>query len=294
MAGLYIGLMSGTSLDGVDAVLADLESFPFRIVATHHDPFDPDLKARLLAVHLPDGDELHRAAELGNALALRYADAALEMVAESGVDPARIQAIGCHGQTVRHRPELGFTVQLGNAALLAEATGFTVVADFRSRDIAAGGQGAPLVPAFHAVAFRDPRIHRAVVNIGGIANITNLPPQGAVTGFDCGPGNMLLDAWCARHLGKPYDADGAWAASGRVLPELLDALLGDPWFALPPPKSTGRDLFNTTWLERRLGGAEQPADFQATLLALTTLAITRALQEHCRGVQEVYLCGGGA
>lgn len=294
MAEFYIGLMSGTSLDGVDAVLADLASPPFQIVATRHDPFDADLKARLLALHRPDGDELHRAAELGNALAMRYADAALELLAECGVDPARVRAIGCHGQTVRHRPELGFTVQLGNAALLAEATGLSVVADFRSRDIAAGGQGAPLVPAFHALAFRDPGIHRAVVNIGGIANITDLPPQGRVIGFDCGPGNMLLDAWCARHQGRPYDAGGAWAASGRVLPELLDALLGDAWFAQPPPKSTGREQFSLGWLEQRLAGGERPADVQATLLTLSTLGIARALAEHCVGVQEVYLCGGGA
>jgi anhydro-N-acetylmuramic acid kinase len=293
LAGLFIGLMSGTSLDGVDAVLADLAAAP-RILATRHDPFDPDLKQRLLALHRADGDELRRAAELGNALAMRYADAALELVAESGVDPQRIEAIGCHGQTVRHRPELGFSVQLGNPALLAEATGFTVVADFRSRDIAAGGQGAPLVPAFHAVAFRSARSHRAVVNIGGVANITNLPAEGEVTGFDCGPGNVLLDGWCARHLGAPYDADGAWAASGRLLPELLDALLADPWFAAAPPKSTGRELFNLDWLERRLTGAEAPADVQATLLALTALGIARGLAEHCRGAEEVYLCGGGA
>lgn len=294
MAELYIGLMSGTSLDGVDAVLADLASTPFQIVGTRHDPFDPDLKARLLALHQPGDDELHRAAELGNALAMRYADAVLELLAECGVDPARVRAIGCHGQTVRHRPDLGFTLQLGNAALLAEASGLTVVTDFRSRDIAAGGQGAPLVPAFHALAFRDVRIHRAVVNLGGIANITDLPPEGRVTGFDCGPGNMLLDAWCARHQGTPYDAGGAWAASGRVLPELLDALLGDPWFALPPPKSTGRDLFHLGWLEQRLAGGERPADVQATLLTLSTLGIARALEAHCPGVREAYLCGGGA
>jgi anhydro-N-acetylmuramic acid kinase len=294
LAELFIGLMSGTSLDGVDAVLADLSTVPFRVLASHHDPFDPDLRARLLALHRPDGDELHRAAELGNALALRYADAALELVAQSGVDPKRIQAIGCHGQTVRHRPELGFSIQLGNAALLAEATGYTVVADFRSRDIAAGGQGAPLVPAFHAVAFRDPGVHRAVVNIGGIANITDLPPDGAVTGFDCGPGNMLLDAWCARHLGLPYDRNGAWAATGRVVSRLLEALLADPWFAAPPPKSTGRELFNLEWLASRLRGDEAPADVQATLLAFTALGIARGIQAHCPGVQEVYLCGGGA
>jgi anhydro-N-acetylmuramic acid kinase len=294
VAEIYLGLMSGTSLDGVDAVLADFSAVPFRILATHHDPYDAELKQRLLAIHQPGADELHRGAELGNGLAMRYADAALELLAEHDFDPRQVAAIGCHGQTVRHRPDLGFTVQLNNPALLAETTGMTVVADFRSRDVAAGGQGAPLVPAFHAAMFRHPPTHRAIVNIGGIANITDLPPQGHLSGFDCGPGNILLDAWCARHLGSPYDADGAWAASGRIRVALLRALLGDEWFALPPPKSTGRDLFNLDWLERKLAGDEAPADVQATLLALTSLTISRAVEEHCSGATEVYLCGGGA
>lgn len=286
--------MSGTSLDGVDAVLADFDPPGFRLVATHHDAFDEDLKARLLAIHEPGPDELHRAAELGNALAMRYADAALELLGECGADPAAVAAIGCHGQTVRHRPDLGYTVQLGNAALLAEATGITVVADFRSRDIAAGGQGAPLVPAFHAAVFADPKLGRAVVNLGGIANLTCLPAGGAVTGFDCGPGNLLLDAWCARHLHQPFDRDGAWGATGRVDRRLLESLLAEPWFALSPPKSTGRELFNVGWLERRLAGGEAPADVQATLAALTVSAVAQALERECPGAREIYLCGGGA
>jgi anhydro-N-acetylmuramic acid kinase len=294
MAEIYLGLMSGTSLDGVDAVLADFSSVPFRILGTHHDPYDAELKQRLLAIHPPGTDELHRGAELGNALAMRYADAALELLAEHGFDASQVAAIGCHGQTVRHRPDLGFTVQLNNPALLAETTGMTVVADFRSRDIAAGGQGAPLVPAFHAAMFRHPSTHRAIINIGGIANVTDLPAQGHLKGFDCGPGNILLDAWCEKHLGNPYDANGTWAASGRIRLVLLRALLGDAWFALPPPKSTGRDLFNLDWLERHLAGDEAPEDIQATLVALTSLTIARAVEEHCSGATEVYLCGGGA
>jgi anhydro-N-acetylmuramic acid kinase len=294
VAELYLGLMSGTSLDGVDAVLADFSAIPFQLHATRHDTYDSDLKQRLLALHQPGADELHRASELDNALAMRYADAALELLAEHDIDPARVAAIGCHGQTVRHRPELGFTVQLNNPALLAEITGIPVVADFRSRDIAAGGQGAPLVPAYHAAMFRHPSIHRAIVNIGGIANVTDLPARGGAKGFDCGPGNMLLDAWCAKYLGTPYDAAGAWAASGRLLPGLLDALLGDPWFALPPPKSTGRELFNLDWLGRHLAGDEGTADVQATLLALSSLTIAEAVREHCGKAVEVYLCGGGA
>lgn len=294
MAELYLGLMSGTSLDGVDAVLADFSAPGFRLLATHHDAFDRDMKSRLLAIHDPGADELHRAAELSNALAMRYADAVLELLGESGVDPGRVAAIGCHGQTVRHCPVLGFTVQLGNAALLAEATGITVAADFRSRDIAAGGQGAPLVPAFHAALFADPTVDRAIVNLGGIANVTSLPARGAVTGFDCGPGNMLLDAWCERHLHQAFDRDGAWAATGRADRRLLQALLAEPWFALRPPKSTGRELFNLGWLERRLAGGEAPADVQATLAALTVSAIAQALERECPGAREVYLCGGGA
>jgi len=294
LAELFIGLMSGTSLDGVDAVLADFSANPPRLVGTNHEPFDGDLRRRLTSLLEPGHDELRRAAELANALAMRYADAALELLAEAGVEPTAVAAIGCHGQTVRHRPDLGFTLQLGNAALLAEATGISVISDFRSRDIAAGGEGAPLVPGFHATVFRSPREHRAVLNLGGIANITNLPPVGSVSGFDCGPGNTLLDGWCTRHRGKAFDEDGAWADSGRVLHDVLDRLLADPFFRRPPPKSTGREAFNLTWLEGCLQGVESPADVQATLLALSARSVGQSLRDWCPGVQSVYVCGGGA
>lgn len=286
--------MSGTSLDGVDAILAEFGAESSRLVSTIHDPYDADLRQRLQALSEPGPDELHRASELSNALAMRYADATLELLSSAGTDPNRVAAIGCHGQTVRHRPDLGFTVQLANAALLAETTGITVVADFRNRDIAAGGEGAPLVPAFHAAVFRDSREHRVIVNLGGIANITDLPPTGSICGFDCGPGNALLDGWCSRHLGKAFDKDGAWAASGTALGGLLDELLADPYFGRAPPKSTGRELFNLDWLQRRLRGHERPADVQATLLALTARSIANAIHEHCRGTRAAYLCGGGA
>ncbi len=286
--------MSGTSLDGADAVLAEFNAGPPRLVATIHEPFDADLRHRLLALAEPGPDELHRAAELANALAMRYADATLELLAGAGADPKVVAAIGCHGQTVRHRPDLGFTVQLVNAALLAETTGITVVSDFRSRDIAAGGEGAPLVPAFHAALFRDTREHRVVLNLGGMANITDLPASGPVTGFDCGPGNTLLDGWCARHVGKRFDEGGAWAASGKVLDGLLKRLLADPYFGRAPPKSTGREEFNLGWLAARLHGDESPADVQATLLALTARSVGQAIRERCRGARAVYVCGGGA
>jgi anhydro-N-acetylmuramic acid kinase len=290
---LYIGIMSGTSLDGIDAALVDLSQAAPRLVASHYQPYAQPLKEALLDLHQPAHNELHQAQLIANRLAREYADATLTLLKKADM-PARIQAIGCHGQTVRHRPEHGYTIQLNNGALLAELTGIHVVSDFRSRDIAAGGQGAPLVPAFHDRVLRHPDIHRVILNIGGIANLTDLPPGNSTIGFDSGPGNLLLDAWIARHQGKPYDTDGAWAASGKIMPALLQRLLAESFFAATPPKSTGRDLFNLAWLERHLTGNEAPADVQATLLALTGDSIAAAVQRFCAGVEEVYLCGGGA
>lgn len=293
MPGLYLGLMSGTSLDGIDAVLLSLDGTP-ALLHHAHQPFSPQLRNTLLALNEPGNNELHRAALAANALALGYA-ATVEMVlAQARIDAATVTAIGCHGQTVRHSPESGYTIQLVNGALLAELTGICVVCDYRSRDIAAGGEGAPLVPAFHRAVFAHPQRSRAVVNIGGIANITHLPTQGEVTGFDCGPGNVLMDGWIMTHQGVTYDAGGVWAAGGRTLPELLERLLVHEFFDRPPPKSTGRDLFNPQWLKNALAGNERPADVQATLCELTATAIARGLDAHCADTQEVYLCGGGA
>lgn len=289
-----IGLMSGTSLDGVDGVLGDFSGPAPTVLAHTHLGFDPKLRDELLALHHTGVNELERASLAANRLAGHYAQAVADLLARTGLAARDIAAIGAHGQTVRHRPELGFTLQLNNPALLAERTGITVVADFRSRDVAAGGQGAPLVPAFHAAIFAHPGRHRVIVNLGGIANLTDLPPGGPVTGFDCGPANMLMDAWCQRHRGRPYDENGAWAASGRILPELLTALLDEPFFHQPPPKSTGRELFRLEWLERRLAGAYAPQDVQATLLALTVRSIHDAVGRHAPGAEEVWLCGGGA
>ena len=291
---LYVGLMSGTSLDGVDAALVEFSGERGQIQATHYLPYSPALKSALLELHQPANNELHRAQTLANDLARLYADATNALLRTAAVAPAHIRAIGCHGQTLRHRPDAGYTIQIGNAALLAELCGITVVSDFRSRDIAAGGQGAPLVPAFHDQMLRHPNIHRVIINIGGISNLSDLAPGKPVTGFDCGPGNLLMDAWCMAHLGKPYDEGGAWAASGQVLPALLQRLLSEPFFALPPPKSSGRDLFNMDWLREKLLGGEQPQDVQATLLALTSDSIAQAVQQYCAGAEEIYLCGGGA
>lgn len=292
-AELYVGLMSGTSLDGVDAVLADFAGAQPRVVASSHEPFDAALRAELLALTAPGVNEIERAALAGNLLAQRYARAVKALSPRSGKSRAAVRAIGCHGQTVRHHPDRGYTVQIGNPALLAELTQLRVVADFRSRDVAAGGQGAPLVPAFHAAAFGSRRDSRAALNLGGIANLSWLPRSGRVTGFDCGPGNCLLDLWAARHLGKPYDAGGAWAAGGKPLGSLLKHMLSEQYFSLRPPKSTGRELFNEAWLARMLDGDEDPRAVQATLLELTARSIAGAVARHCRGARRVIACGGG-
>jgi anhydro-N-acetylmuramic acid kinase len=208
-----------------------------------------------------------------------------------------IAAIGCHGQTIRHAPQHGYTTQIGNLARLAELTGIDVAGDFRARDMAAGGQGAPLVPAFHQALFAHPKETRVILNIGGIANLTYLAPLHPVTGFDCGPGNMLMDAWIQAELGRPYDADGCWAASGTIQPDLLQALLNEPYFGLAPPKSTGRDLFDLDWLKRHMAALDRtvaPQDVQATLLELTARSIAAALEWHCPDTAAVYACGGGA
>lgn len=283
--------MSGTSLDGVDAVLADLGGSRPRVLAHSHVAFDPSLRAELLALNVPGGNELERAALAGNALARHYAQAiaALDLRARGAV-----RAVGCHGQTVRHRPERGYTLQLGNAALLAELTGLAVVADFRSRDVAAGGQGAPLAPGFHAAAFASADEDRIVLNLGGFANITWLPCAGAVLGFDTGPANCLMDLWAARHLGTAHDEDGAWAAGGKADGGLLARLLEEPYFLAPPPKSTGRDLFNGAWLDAKLRGGEDPRAVQATLLELTARGISDAIARHAAGARRVIACGGGA
>ncbi len=301
MSALYVGLMSGTSLDGVDAALVrfDDSSAP-AVLAHHHLPMPPELGRSLLALNRSAVDELHQAALAANALARLYAQAVAALLATHGTTPRQVRAVGAHGQTVRHRPGefdgTGYTVQLLNGALLAELCGIDVVCDFRSRDLAAGGQGAPLVPAFHAAWFGRPGLAQAVLNLGGIANLSLLHADGSVGGFDCGPGNMLLDLWCQRHRGEAYDADGAWARSGRVDPILLQQWLDEPFLHRPPPKSTGRDLFNAAWLEASLaaGPPRAPVDVQATLAELSARAAADALRRHAGATQRLLVCGGGA
>lgn len=291
---LFVGLMSGTSLDGVDAVLVDLSGGKPLLLASAQVPLDASLRRELMALNASGMDEIERAARAGSDLADCYAGAVAAVLKSSKKSAASVRAIGCHGQTVRHRPDRGFTVQIGNPARLAELTGACVVADFRSRDVAAGGQGAPLAPAFHAAVFADAAEDRVVLNLGGIANLSILQRQSAVTGFDSGPGNCLLDLWSARHLGKAYDADGAWAAAATPLPELLERMLREPYFGSPPPKSTGRDLFNSRWLESMLRGGENPQAVQSTLLELTARSVADALLRHGPGARRVIACGGGA
>lgn len=292
----FIGLMSGTSLDGVDAALVTFnQAQQPQLLKTHFVAYPAELRTQILALQHPTANELETTALMGNTLAMLYADAVNALLASAQLAPSAITAIGCHGQTIRHRPELGFTMQIGNAALLSELTGITVVSDFRSRDIAAGGQGAPLVPAFHRDVFGSNTHNRAIINIGGIANITYLSTAGDVFGFDSGPGNMLLDAWIKQHLDLDYDADGQWASTGNTIEPLLAAMLNEPYFTMAPPKSTGRDLFNTTWLNQHLNHAHYAAhDVARTLVALGAHSIVDAVHQYCGQVDEIYLCGGGA
>lgn len=298
---LYIGLMSGTSLDGVDGVLTRLaDGAPPQILAAAHLPMPPALHAAYLALQQRGDDELHREALAANALARLYADCVAQLLAAANVAAAAVTAIGAHGQTIRHQPQLhdgtGYTRQSLAAALLAELTGIDVVADLRSRDVAAGGQGAPLVPGFHQAVFGTAGATRVVCNIGGFSNLSVLHRDGRVTGFDCGPGNVLLDYWARTHLGRPYDDGGAWAATGTVCAPLLDALLAEPYFAAAPPKSTGRDLFDPNWLAARLKPFEAlaPADVQATLTELSARAIANDLQRYAPDCGQLLVCGGGA
>lgn len=291
---LYVGIMSGTSLDGVDAVLADFATHPPRLIATHYLPFPQGLSERLLSLQSIRENELHDSALLGNELALMYHRSVEALLDTSGIKAKSIRAIGCHGQTIRHNPAQGYSLQIGNSALLAELSNIDVVADFRNRDIAAGGQGAPLVPAFHDACFRSPKAHRIILNIGGVANLTDLKPGSITSGFDTGPGNMLLDAWIYRHQGRAYDVDGNWAIGGQVLPQILDALLAHAYFLSPPPKSCGREQFHLDWVLSHLIGNESAEDVQATLLELTAISVSLAIQNWGGQPDELAVCGGGA
>ncbi len=313
MSEYYIGLMSGTSLDGADGVLVDFSGNDLHILAFATAPFNDAFRAELLALNSPTDNELHRAAVAGNQIAAVYAKVVSELLLATKnrkISASQIAAIGAHGQTVRHQPTssdpqgAGYTLQLNNPALLAELTSIDVVADFRSRDIAAGGQGAPLVSAFHQSVFGGSDHGVVVLNIGGISNLSVLPPKDAtattaVLGFDCGPGNALMDAWCQQHTGQPFDAGGAWAASGKLLPTLLARLLDEPYFSKPLPKSTGRDLFSLQWLATKLAAfsneaSERPEDIQNTLTEFTASACIAGVNRYAKDSKQLIVCGGGA
>jgi len=295
--GIFLGLISGTSVDAIDAALVDFDVAPLRVIATSATPFAPALKRRLSALIENAGsvalDEIGQIdVELGHA----FAQAALDLMRNAGIGAGRVTAIGSHGQTLRHRPDLPapFTWQIGDPNTLAEMTGVAVVADFRRRDVAAGGQGAPLLPVFHDHVFRSDSEDRVITNLGGIANITILSRDSSVAGFDTGPANRLLDAWILLHEGKEFDAGGAWAASGQVDDTLLRELLDEPYFQLTPPKSTGRELFNLPWLQSKLGlFSRQPCDVQATLQQFTAVSLADAVRQYAPGA-ALYVCGGGA
>lgn len=299
---LYIGLMSGTSVDAIDAALVRFGDRDGRLHAeclhALAQPWEDDLRQRLLTlgqgIDVTSIDEL---GELDHDVGAAFAATANRLLSESGIDRAQVSAIGSHGQTLRHRPyaKSPFTLQIGDPNLVAERTGITTIGDIRRRDMAAGGHGAPLLPALHAALLHDAGEDRAVLNLGGIANVTLLPASGdGVRGWDTGPANALMDIWCERHTGQRYDRDGAMAASGHVDALLLDRLLDDPWFATPPPKSTGREHFHMRWLEARLRGGESPADVQATLAELSTRTVADALRSTLPTVGRVMVCGGGA
>ena len=298
---LYVGLISGTSVDCIDAALVDFANNEVKLVAQLGYPIPDDVRNDIRSLMLPGSNEIDRMGVLDQQLGHLFVDATNLLLQQSGVASSQVIAIGSHGQTIRHRPSgelrAAFTLQIGDPNVIAELTGITTVADLRRRDMAAGGQGAPLVPAFHRAVFSHSTCHRVIVNIGGIGNITDIPISGPVRGFDTGPGNCLMDEWVQRHQTQTFDCDGQWAASGTTQPELLNQLLQHPYFAKPIPKSTGREEFHLPWLDKVLQtfATVEPADVQATLLELTAVSINRHIRQLTATDElEVYVCGGGA
>ncbi|MDQ8936465.1 anhydro-N-acetylmuramic acid kinase [Acinetobacter rudis] len=304
MSAIYIGVMTGTSMDGVDIVAASFH--PLTIHATLTLSFEPSLRDELMALTLPSDNEIDRMGKADVALAQMIGHGINQLIKENNLNHAKIKAIGSHGQTIRHRPEHGFSLQIGDPNIITEITHIPVVSDFRRRDLAAGGQGAPLVPAFHQDVFQHPTIHRVILNLGGIANVSILPAGKAdeVYGFDTGPANILMDAWCHRYTGQRYDEDGRWGAYGQPIRALLDRLQSHEYFSKEPPKSTGREDFNLEWLDEQILDwrndveydelEDRPENVQATLLKLTTRAIKKAIYRSPLDTGEVYVCGGGA
>jgi len=295
--------MSGTSVDGIDCALVQCTDTGATLVATHQQPIPADTRIRIADISLPGDNEIDRMGALDRELGELFAAAALELLHRSGTARNQIAAIGSHGQTIRHRPPsatgdpmASFSLQIGDPNTIAELTGITTVADFRRRDLAAGGEAAPLAPAFHAAMFSAGGVNRVVVNVGGIANVSLLEGKLLRQGFDTGPGNTLLDQWTYRHRGEAFDRDGCWAAQGKVLSGLLDTLQAHPFLQLTGPRSTGKEAFNLAWLDDRLvtWDTAAPVDVQATLCEFTATTIARGVLEAPLPVAEIYICGGGA
>jgi anhydro-N-acetylmuramic acid kinase len=299
---LYIGLLSGTSIDAIDAAVIATDGRGVSLLETSSKAIPADLRHRLLILTEAPLVSLEEVGELDRVLGVLLAEAALELLEKAGIPTRDVRAIGSHGQTVRHRPprggKYGFSTQIGDPNTIAELTGICTVADFRRRDVAAGGQGAPLVPAFHDRIFREPGIDRVIANIGGISNISLLPGESIapVSGFDTGPGNTLMDAWTLRHRDQPFDRGGQWAKTGRLNEELLGDLMAHPFLTMSPPKSTGREEFNLVWLGEALSALPgiEPQDVQATLLEFTARTLSNGIRLSMPTCKEVFLCGGGA
>jgi anhydro-N-acetylmuramic acid kinase len=300
---LYVGLMSGTSVDAIDSALVRCSNHTVEILATHQHAIPPEIKQRIAAISHSGSDEIERMGILDRELGLLFAEATKQLLTVAKTNPVQVRAIGSHGQTIRHRPPSAaarsaesFSLQIGDPNTIAEHTGITTVADFRRRDIAAGGEGAPLAPAFHAAAFATPGVNRAIVNIGGLANVSFLEGTELRIGFDTGPGNTLLDHWILSHRGESYDRNGQWSKTGQVDQALLGKLLAHSYFNKVGPRSTGKEEFNLAWLDSRLTELDSitPVDVQATLVELTSTSITRAIRNSPLNVSEIYICGGGS
>ena len=291
---ILIGTMSGTSLDGIDIALTKIHKNKISVLDFLHINYSTKLKENILKLHFPEENELEKSLLLSNELAILTGKGINRLLLKNSLIAKNIKGVGYHGQTIRHRPDKGYSTQIGNADLLSEITNLTVVSNFRNRDIAAKGQGAPLVPAFHKDLFFSKIKNRVILNIGGISNITYLPTNGSIIGFDCGPGNILMDHWIKLNRNLNFDKNGNWSKKGQVIEDLLKYFLKDKFFNKPPPKSTGRDLFNLDWINKGIKKTYSPEDIQRTLIELTAISITDAIKENCSGANEIYMCGGGA
>lgn len=291
---LFLGVMSGTSLDGIDIILIKNPKKTISVIDSIYIPYKKAFKEKILKLSFSSSNELEESQELGIKHAELIAQNINKLLIKLNISSKNIKAIGYHGQTIRHRPEKGFSIQIGNAHLLAERTKINVVADFRNRDIVAGGEGAPLVPAFHNFYFASAYKKRIILNIGGISNITYLNKGNDIIGFDCGPGNILLDHWIYKNKKLNYDFEGKWAKTGKIIPSLKKLFLKEPYFIKKFPKSCGREMFNLDWIERHAIKSFKTEDVQRTLLELTVVSIGNCINNFCADVDEIYICGGGS